>query len=87
MISEIAYSPPGLGGSPGVPPTFDVMPLVVMGDSWRYNSADVDLAPDWATEEHPSDGEWKTATGPIGFETGALPVSLSTVLRNYTSSI
>ena len=86
VISEIAYNPPGLGGSPGVPPTFEVIPLVAMEDSWRYNSNDVDLTSSWATEEHPSVGDWTTARGPIGFESGALPVPLSTVLSNYTSS-
>jgi hypothetical protein len=86
VISEIAYNPPGLGGSPGVPPTFEVIPLVAMEDSWRYNSNDVDLTSSWVTEEHPSVGDWTTARGPIGFESGALPVPLSTVLSNYTSS-
>ena len=86
VISEIAYNPPGLGGSPGVPPTFEVIPLVAMEDSWRYNSNDVDLTSSWATEDHPSIGDWTTARGPIGFESGALPVPLSTVLSNYFAS-
>jgi hypothetical protein len=86
VISEIAYSPPGLGGSPGVPPTFEITPLAVMGGSWRYNDADVNLPSDWATAEHPAGGDWKTGTGPIGFESGTLPVPLSTVLSPYRSS-
>lgn len=86
VISEIAYSPPGLGGAPGVPPTFEVTPLVAMEDTWRYNDADANLPANWATGSHPAGGDWKTGTGPIGFENGALPVPLSTVLSPYTSS-
>ncbi|MFT5857297.1 MAG: hypothetical protein ACI8XO_004557, partial [Verrucomicrobiales bacterium] len=86
VISEIAYSPPGLGGSPGVPPMFDVTPLVAMGDTWRYNDANADLSVSWATASHPAGGDWKTGTGPIGFESGALPVPLSTIFTAYTSA-
>ena len=86
VISEIAYSPPGLGGSPGVPSTFDVTPLVRMGDTWRYNDTNADLPADWSTASHPAGGDWKTGTGPIGVESSALPVPLSTVLTGYTSA-
>ncbi len=84
VISEIAYSPPGLGGRPGVSPTFEMTPLVAMGDIWRYNAADANLSADWSTASHPAGGDWKTGTGPIGVENGALPVPLSTRLTGYT---
>ena len=86
VISEIAYSPPGLGGSPEVLPSFDMTPLVAMGDVWRYNDADANLSANWATRSHPAGGDWKTGTGPIGAENGALPVPLSTNLTGYTSA-
>ena len=86
VISEIAYNPPGLGGIPAVPAQFDVSPLVMMGDSWRYNDADANLPDGWATASHPAGGDWKSGTGPIGVENSALPVPLSTVLTGYTSS-
>jgi len=86
VISEIAYSPPSLGGTLGVAPTFEMIPLAVMGDSWRYNDADVDLPSGWAMASHPAGGDWKTGTGPIGVENSQLPVPLSTVLSPYTSS-
>ncbi len=86
VISEIAYSPPGLGGSPGVPPTFEITPLVAMGDIWRYNDADANLSADWSTASHPAGGDWKSGTGPIGAENGLLPVPLATMLSGYRSS-
>lgn len=86
VISEIAYSPPGLGGVPAVPPMFDVTPLVLMEDVWRYNDADANLPSTWATVAHPIGGDWKAGAGPIGVENSPLPVPLSTVLTGYSSS-
>jgi len=86
VISEIAYNPPGLGGVPAVPPTFDVTQLVQMGDVWRYNDEDANLASNWATTAHAVGGDWKSGTGPIGVESSALTFPLSTVLTGYTSS-
>ena len=86
VISELAYSPPGLGGTPGVPPTFDVTSLVAMGDTWRYNDADANLPATWATAIHPAGGDWQERVGPIGMERSTLPAPLSTVLAGYSSS-
>ena len=86
VISEIAYNPPGLTGVPATPATFEDTPLVSMGDVWRYNDADANLASDWATTSHPVGGDWLSGAGPIGRESGSLPVPLETELANYSAS-
>ncbi len=87
VISEIAYDPPGLPATPGVPATYDDQALVTMAGPWRYNDADEALPSGWAASAHPVGGNWKQGPGPIGRETGALDVPLATDLAaTYASS-
>jgi len=83
VISEIQSNPPVLAPVPGVPATFENIPLIGFGDTWRYNDADEELPLGWAAVAHAAGGNWKFGAGPVGREDAVLPVPLATVLEPY----
>lgn len=86
VISEIHYNPPALSASPGIPPTYLTTDLLQFDAIWRYNDGDENLPGDWAFSTHPVGGNWKSGSGPIGFESSDLPNPLNTTLSDPRSN-
>ena len=87
VINEICYNPPILNASPGVPPTIVTNPLVTSGATWRYNEAGEALPSDWASQAHPTGGNWKSGASPLAFDRGINVTNLTNPSSNFPSVV
>lgn len=78
VISEICYNPPGLPAIKEVPPTFESINLVPFNSVWRFDRSGIGQPQGWQQSIHPLGGRWEQGIGPIGRETGSLPIPLQT---------
>lgn len=85
VINEIMYHAYPDRGEPAIPPTYDVTTLLPFDAEWRYNEnlSNAGLPSGWDDVVHSVDNvDWFEGTGPIGFETDALPIALNTSLND-----
>lgn len=82
VINEIMYNFRDDPGTQGTGPTIDTVPLIGIGDTWRYNESGADLGAGWQTTAHLAGaGGWFSGPALLGSETSpaAMPEPLRTV--------
>ena len=78
VISEICYNPPGLAAIKEIPPTFETVNIVPFNSVWRFDRSGNGQPQGWHQLNHSLGNAWEQGIGPIGRETGNLPVPLGT---------
>lgn len=81
VINELCYNSPISEPSPGTPPTSEVVTLIPLGSTWRYNESGADLGSNWASSAHPVGGSWQSGPGVIAYDTD-LGIPIATQLNN-----
>ncbi|MCP4192425.1 MAG: hypothetical protein GY768_17565 [Planctomycetaceae bacterium] len=70
VINEVMYHQIPEFSRTGIPPTFELDPIIEFDSEWRYYDTGDVLPENWFVDAHPVGGSWKQGPGLLGFETG-----------------